>query len=652
MFVFYTILDYELASVSRFGVVAALGSIDSGRIWAIVLGVLLAVVAIALLVASWTKWGQTKSLTKCIAIAFLAHVWLLMYAYGTRGLVPGIGGGNQGGARQESAAMIMTIMEMQSELESENAESESSSEVAESAEDIQPKIKPWESPLGRVVESDEIPTPIDRSDHPKLPAPPTKPVEPQSIVSSTAPTLEPDIPEIESIDRISEMAKAMETPNLVTAAPSPTSPPLLSSMERLASDARAMATPVPKQLRKLDQQPIPASYQMRLSPQRQQFAMLNGGDVYTEAAVERALAWLARSQGGDGGWNAAEYGAGREPIASRPRPDSEDRHKAGLKANTAMTGLALLAFLGAGHSHIEGEYKDSVARGLGYLLSQQLPSGDLSGREQIGREPTVRFARMYSHGMAGLALAEAFGMTGDPALRPGIQAACQYTLNAMNPRTGGWRYEFPTEDPGDTSQFGWQAMVLNSSANNQAIAISPQTRMLLQRFLDSVSTGRYGGLGVYRPRANQIAFPEQATPSMTAEALASKLLLGFMVSSQTAAEGQAMLLKNQPGQSEENLYYWYYATIAMYQMRGDGNTAETQSPAWIQWNESLKRQLCSTQVSTGKLEGSWNPTCVWGNYGGRVYSTAVACMCLEVYYRYLPMYKSDQFANQWQPARR
>jgi hypothetical protein len=118
-----------------------------------------------------------------------------------------------------------------------------------------------------------------------------------------------------------------------------------------------------------------------------------------------------------------------------------------------------------------------------------------------------------------------------------------------------------------------------------------------------------------------------------------------------------MLLRNLPGQGEENLYYWYYATIAMFQMKDQTNTSfananETNSVAWNQWNNAMKQQLCATQLTSGPNQGSWNPTCVWGSYGGRVYSTALACMCLEVYYRYLPIYKQDQIANQWQPARR
>jgi len=653
----------DIASRLTLGMFAAIGDLSSSRIWAIVLGVLLAVVAIALLVASWTKWGQTKSLTKCIALAFLAHIWLLMYAYGTRIVTPGFGGGNQGGIRNDNGAITMTLMEALPAMEAPSTShpeigSEQGTTDDPAAKEYQ--IAPWEAPLNRNQPDQDERSVFKATETPATPEFPVPEVRSTPVIHlATGDTPEPDLPPMESAEQIAMLAASPNQASdilpsqLQVPPPSTTSqlsgpPPQWSGppMDRSKAIAESAAT----QTRKVDHQSVPIQYQMRLSPQRQQYAMLNGGDVDTESAVERALAWLARAQGIDGGWHAAEHGAGRVPSAANKGNHSEYRHNAGLKANTAMTGLALLAFLGAGHTHVDGQYKEVVTRGLLYLKDQQLPSGDLSGRDQVGREPTVRFARMYSHGMAALALTEAYGMTGDPVLLPTVQFACKYTLGAMNPRTGGWRYEFPTDDPGDMSQFGWQAMLLKSSANHQAISLAPQTRMVMQRFLDSVSTGRHGGLGIYRPKAGQMAASEQATPAMTAELLASRLLLGFPITPLASEEGQRMILKNLPGQSEENLYYWYYATLAMYQLRGDGELNSQSQLAWNQWNDPLKQQLCSTQVPRGQEEGSWNPSCLWGGYGGRVYSTAVACMCLEVYYRYLPMYKTDQIAAQWQPA--
>ena len=661
----------DIASRLTLGMFAAIGDLSSSRIWAIVLGVLLAAVAIALLVASWTKWGQTKSLSKCIALAFLAHVWLLMYAYGTRIVTPGFGGGNQGGIRNDNGAITMTLMEALPAIEAPSASHPEIGSEQEPTDDPPSKeyqIAAWEAPLNRnqldqedrsvstATETPKTPEfPVPEFPVPEFPVPefPVPEVKSMPVIHLAASnTHEPDLPPIESVEQIAMLAAPPNQASDIL--PSPLQLPPQSTTPQSSGQpmdrSKAIAESAATQTRKVDHQSVPVIYQMRLSPQRQQYAMLNGGDVDTESAVERALAWLAQAQGIDGGWHAAEHGAGRVPSAANNRTHSEYRHNAGLKANTAMTGLALLAFLGAGHTHIDGLYKEVVNRGLLYLKNQQLPSGDLSGRDQVGREPTVRFARMYSHGMAALALTEAYGMTGDPVLLPTVQSACKYTLEAMNPRTGGWRYEFPTDDPGDMSQFGWQAMLLKSSANHQAISLAPQTRLVMQRFMDSVSTGRHGGLGIYRPKAGQMAASEQATPAMTAELLASRLLLSFPITPLAAEEGQRMILKNLPGQSEENLYYWYYATLAMYQLRGDGELNSQSQLAWNQWNDSLKQQLCSTQIPRGQEEGSWNPSCLWGGYGGRVYSTAVACMCLEVYYRYLPMYKTDQIAAQWQPA--
>lgn len=646
---------------ASFCMLAAIGDISTSKIWAVVLGVLLAIVAVTLLIASWTKWGQTKSLTKCIALAFLAHVWLLMYAYGTRIVMPGFGGGSNGGVHSDGMVMSMPLLTMDQPAESlEEGNTEAESDAADSTdsdkEQSEQPLAPWEAPLARTATA-----PANEPTIPEVVSPPKLPVATEPAPSlpkiETAWT-EPELPSMDSLTHIEQLATPPTAPQVP-----PTIPPVFSSTApSLSSPANltSTATTQSSHKRKLDSQPVPTNYQMRLSPQRQQFSMLNGGDANTEAAVERALAWLAQAQGPDGGWNAAQHGAGREPPPHVTLPDSEYRQNTGLKANTAMTGLALLAFLGAGHTHTDGQYQANVTRGLQYLLSQQLPSGDLAGRDQVGRDPTVRFARMYSHGMAALALTEAYGMTGDAILLPPIQSACRYTLNAMNPRTGGWRYEAPTDDPGDLSQFGWQAMLLHSAESNKSVLLPDQSHLMMNRFLDSVATGKHGGLAVYRPRPGRMPLPEQATPAMTAEAMASRLLLELQVAPQAAEECQAMMLRNLPTNSEENLYYWYYATLAMYQLRGETNRNQVSfnvassggEQAWTQWNDSLKQQLCSTQLPRGKNQGSWEPTCIWGSYGGRVYSTAVACMCLEVYYRYLPLYKANEMASQPQPPRR
>jgi hypothetical protein len=95
-------------------------------------------------------------------------------------------------------------------------------------------------------------------------------------------------------------------------------------------------------------------------------------------------------------------------------------------------------------------------------------------------------------------------------------------------------------------------------------------------------------------------------------------------------EAGDFLLQELPGQSKANLYYWYYGTLAMYQLQGSH---------WSRWNEALRAALLPSQIQEGPLAGSWDPDGVWGGYGGRVYSTALSALCLEVYYRFLPLYR-------------
>jgi hypothetical protein len=555
-----------------------------------------------------------------------------MYAYGTRIITPGSGGGHQGGPKTDHS-MIVSMQGITSEAEALATQQEESKETNKSNdEDTAEGIasKPWEKPLptSQPLESTLV----------ELPAP-TPPATPTALTNPDAASLEPIAnvqPDESALTQFlaSSASPPIESSTREIPLPTQVGPSTNSMFAQSHAPAAPPASTPPAS--------VPSSYQNRFAPNRMDIVRAGGGDENTEAAVQLALEWLAKSQSPDGGWYAAEHGAGRATMIHRPGPDGEYRQNTGVRANTAMTGMGILAFLGAGHHHLNGQYASTVRNGLNYLRRQQLPSGDLSGRDQTGREDAVRFARMYSHGMASLAVSEAYAITQDRDLLPTVQWACSYTKAAMNPRSGGWRYEYPTDDPGDTSQFGWQSMLLQSASNANAIDMPGTDRRLMLRFLDSVATGREGGLATYRPRMGNYQAAEQATHSMTAEAMASRLLLGFPVRTQAAAESQRMLLSQLPGQGQDNFYYWYYATLALYQLRevpiGAAGSNESDL-AWQQWNDALKKQLCTTQVTFGPDKGSWNPTCIWGQYGGRVYTTALGCMSMEVYYRYLPLIK-------------
>ena len=358
---------------------------------------------------------------------------------------------------------------------------------------------------------------------------------------------------------------------------------------------------------------LPDIYKLRVMPNRSGVAQQHGATPESEKAVQIALHWLANNQADDGRWDPNEHGAGRELIVQ-----GRNRLNAGSKADSGITGLALLAFLAGGHTHQNGPYAENMRRGLEYLLRIQAADGNLGGNGQA-------FEFMYCHAMAACALSEAYGMTHDPRLEKPVRRAIGYTIAAQDSRGGGWRYR--PGDPGDTSQLGWQLMALKS-AELAGIPMPPSTRSGIIRFLRSVSSGKQGGLASYRPG-------EAPSRSMSAEALVCWQFLGLPREHPACNETGDFLLTELPGSGMANDYYWYYATIAMYQLQGD---------YWQRWNEALQTTLLGRQVKDGPLAGSWNTDTLWGGYGGRVYTTAIATLALEVYYRFLPLYGETAFA--------
>jgi hypothetical protein len=356
-------------------------------------------------------------------------------------------------------------------------------------------------------------------------------------------------------------------------------------------------------------QPVPELYRLRVQHDRFAVAQRRGANVRTEAAVQSALRWLVATQSEDGRWDASATGGGTE----RQIVEGHDRGGAGAEADMGISGLACLAFLGAGHTHLDGEHRQTVQHGLEFLIGNQRYDGSMAG----AAEP---FAAMYCHGIASLAISEAYAMTRDPRLEPYVRRAVDYTVSAQHRTTGGWRYH--PGDLGDTSQFGWQLMALKS-AELGGIPVPEQTRFGMQRFLASVSTGQFGGLAGYRPGW-------QSTRSMTAEALVCRLFMGG-TAEPTLAEAADFVSQQPPGVGSANFYYWYYATLGLCCLDNDH---------WRRWNSLLQNELLASQIQEGPATGSWAPETVWGGYGGRVYTTALAALCLEVYYRYMPMHAS------------
>jgi len=348
--------------------------------------------------------------------------------------------------------------------------------------------------------------------------------------------------------------------------------------------------------------------------QRKALLASGGGTRQSERAVAAALNWLARHQLPNGSWNLQTY-LTRCSDGSCTGPGRAGEHPA------AATAFGLLPFLGAGQTHqSKGPYKKNISAAVYYLVSNQTSDGDL----RLG-------GTMYDHALATLALCECYGMSNDQTLRPHAQAALNFLMDAQDPKGGGWRYE--PQQPGDTSVTGWQIMALKSG-QMAYLTVKPNVLENAKLFLKSVSSGPTGVIG-----GGLFGYtnPQIVGLANTAVGLLCYQYLIVPRDDPAMRAGTEYLMKNLPDLAERNIYYWYYATMVMHNQPGQD---------WDTWNRKMRRILIDTQCKDGCAAGSWDPKTPtpdkWGESGGRLMMTSLSALTLEVYYRYLPLYKLDK----------
>lgn len=324
-----------------------------------------------------------------------------------------------------------------------------------------------------------------------------------------------------------------------------------------------------------------------------------GGTEGSERAVAMALKWLADHQMRDGGWS---FDHQRGPCNGRCSSPGN------VQARNGATAMALLPFLGAGQTHRQGKYKETVERGLYFLLRQMKVRngrGDLS-------DPG---GRLYSHGLCAIALCEAYAMTKDPNLMQPAQLSLNFIVYAQDPVGGGWRYA--PKQPGDTSVVGWQLMALKSG-HMAYLNVPKETIVKAERFLDSVQLNSGAQYGYTAPAAR---------PATTAVGLLSRMYLGWKKNEPGLQAGVEYLSGLPPS---NNMYFNYYATQVMRHYEG---------APWEKWNSMMRDRLVDSQDRGGHRKGSWYfENAPHGDRGGRLYCTSMATMILEVYYRHMPIY--------------
>jgi hypothetical protein len=374
-------------------------------------------------------------------------------------------------------------------------------------------------------------------------------------------------------------------------------------------------------------------YQARAGPGKARAIELHGGSDKTEAAVAAGLAYLADHQKGEGFWG-----------------DPSDFHSKYRHVSVGKTGLAMLAFLGASHTHqSNSEYSRVVARAVAFLRAVQ-------------DERTGHFGNSsaYSHAIATYALAECHALTGDKALRPTLERATAWILAQQDRRRdprlfGGWGYYYP--DGSDFQNGGradtwprasvtaWQVMALESArlggleVPDRAFA---DARVFLKNAWD-VERGAYR----YSHDPDRLGGSYAVLPGSTPASLFALSLLGEDVAARDYRAARRFVMDRVPDgyryigddafvhQAVGNLYFYYYGTLAMFRVGGR---------QWEAWNTGLKQTLLPAQ----NADGSWEPLSVYArDYAGdddddRVYTTAMCVLTLEIYYRYFtPLLKVE-----------
>jgi hypothetical protein len=362
---------------------------------------------------------------------------------------------------------------------------------------------------------------------------------------------------------------------------------------------------------------------------------LYGLTATTEQAVENGLRWLESVQHVEGVWDGNEKGYGGV-IGCEP----------------AYTGLNLLAFLGAGYGLREGRYHEVVRRGAEFLAATQFYNGGFPVTG--GGDKSWIFA--YLIGMAVWGINESYGLSGDEAFRAPAQRGIDYLARVQTPG-GGWRYG-PRYTQSDTSCTSWVLMTMKT-ASLLGLDVPQKAMDGIDSWLercqfdvtgqeeapDDLATDYDKEVGVkryfkaftgYLTLSGKEETALQQT-SMTAAGMACRFFMGWKRSHPFMIGSANYLLDFLPqwkrglekGQAIAwYFYYWYYGTMAMHQMGGR---------YWRAWNEKIKTMLPENQRrEPPDLAGSWDPDTAVLN-GGRLFSTPVAIMTLETYYRFSPL---------------
>jgi len=334
--------------------------------------------------------------------------------------------------------------------------------------------------------------------------------------------------------------------------------------------------------------PVPTASALELSDQ--QVIDLLAAEQPRDAAIRRALAYLRGLQ---------------KPAGA-----------VGDEFPTALTALALMAHLAAGHTPDDLQHGPWLRRSLGYVLAQQDENG------YFGKSDN---SRMYGHGITTLMLAEALGMCRDEDLderiRTALERAVAVTVNAAQVKKGGgheggWRYQ-PGEGSSDLSLSGWQLMSLHAT-QQVGITVPDQVIANAVAYARRLTTAD-GKVGYEKPGEDHAA-------------LRGAAMLSLAIGGQNDAPEVARIADRMHSDPIAWRGPWFF-----YRCYYDAVGLSRAAPqVWEGYAPTLETVLVDHQ----NQDGSW-PTPPGDNEGGhgQVYRTALAVLALAVNRHVLPAYQ-------------
>ena len=343
---------------------------------------------------------------------------------------------------------------------------------------------------------------------------------------------------------------------------------------------------------------LPKTMQQRCDPKKRIARLKSGGGkTMTEAAIVKGLKWLQTTQDPEGSWGGK---------------DKDEEGKLKPSDKNAMTGMALLCYLGHCELQDSPDYGPTVQKAIKFITSTT-------------PEPKIDQRGSYSHPIRAYALCEAYTMTKIKRLEEFAKRATIHIINGQN-ENGGWAYSYGKGPAAhtDLSVAGWNIQALKAAAYT-GIEISG---------LDEAMDKAIKYVKECQDKTGRFAYQRGKTgkPSLTGTGILS-LQIWKNAKSEEAKKGLEWIVQNEAIKkdwSSINIYGWYYHAQACFQATG----VSGGSKFWKAWNKDFQNTVCSNQAE----DGHWKHGAHFHG-DSEIYRTTMAILMLEVYYRYMPTTK-------------